>query len=120
MDSKDTIYDLKKLGRDFTTERDWDQFHNAKDVSSAIMIEAGELADIFRFKDDAQIKALFDDPLVVEKISFELSDVLFWVLRLADRYGIDLSDSFRKKMVLNEQKYPVEKVKGDNRKYTEY
>ncbi|MFW5977501.1 MAG: nucleotide pyrophosphohydrolase, partial [Candidatus Nanoarchaeia archaeon] len=83
MDSKTTIYELKSFVQNFCEERDWDQFHDAKEMAIGISTEAGELLDHFRFKTKDQIKTMFEDDTVREEITDELVDVLYFVLRFA-------------------------------------
>lgn len=120
MDHLTTIDVLKKKTSDFSHARDWDQFHNAKELAIALSIEAGELLDHFRFKSHEEVDSLFKDPIRKEAISDEMSDVLFFLLRLADRYNIDISTAFDNKILKNAVKYPIDKVKGKNKKYNEY
>ena len=120
MDDTTTLESLKKEVRQFCHDRDWDQYHNAKDLAIGVITEAGELLDIFRFKKPEEADALFEDPVKRVEIGDEMADVLYFILRLADRYDIDLSDEFTKKMVKNGEKYPVEQVRGKNQKYSEY
>ncbi len=120
MDNKTTIEELKDKIKHFCEVRDWDQFHNAKDLAIGIVTEASELLDQFRFKSNEEIENLFKSQETRNKISDELADVLYFVLRLAQKYQIDLADEFERKMRKNELKYPIEKAKGLNKKYTEY
>ena len=120
MDSKVTIQELKERAKKFCDERDWEQFHNAKDLAIGIVTEAAELLDHFRFKSKEETENLMNDPDQKKNISEELADSLYFVLRLAQKYEIDLSEAFSKKMLKNEEKYPVEKAKGSNKKYTEF
>lgn len=119
MDKKVNIYELKKLVQDFCEERDWDQFHNPKDLAIGISTEANELLDIFRFKSLEQMKEMMDKPQVKEKIQDELADTFFFILRFAQRNGIDLADALESKIKMNEKKYPKEKALGSNKKYNE-
>lgn len=105
--------------QDFCEERDWDQFHNPKDLAIGISTEANELLDIFRFKTDAEMKEMLNDPVKKEHIEEELADTLFFLLRFAQMYHIDLESCLEKKVQKNAQKYPVDKIKGKNLKYTE-
>lgn len=98
--------------RVFVTERDWSQFHNAKDLSIALSIEANELLEHFLWKKP--------DEVTKEQISHELADVLIYSLMFADEMGIDVIDCIEKKMIENALKYPADKVKGSSKKYTEY
>jgi len=101
----------------FRDARDWKQFHTPKDIALSLMLEAGEVAELFQFKSDAETAGTLHD--VREKLGEELSDVLYWTLLMAHDCGIDLEAAFSKKMDRNAEKYPVEKAKGNNRKYTE-
>ncbi|MCF0155503.1 MAG: nucleotide pyrophosphohydrolase [Veillonella sp.] len=105
---------------DFCKKRDWDQFHNPKDLAIGLSTEANELLDIFRFKTDAQMKAMMEDPEKRKEISGELADVFFFILRFAQMNDFDLFQCVADKMAYNEERYAVEKVKGKNLKYTEY
>lgn len=119
MDSETTIKELKDRIQKFCEERDWDQFHDAKNLAIGIITEAAELLEKFRFKSDKEIKQLFESPQGREKISEEIADILYFTVRLAQKYDIDLSDALDKKMEKNEKRYPTEKARGSNKKYTE-
>jgi|TARA_Y100000310_G_C20689773_1_gene821454 NTP pyrophosphatase (non-canonical NTP hydrolase) len=119
MDSETHIQELKEKIKKFCEDRDWDQYHNAKDLAIGIITESSELLEHFRFKSEKQIEELFNTPEKKEKISEEMADVLYFLLRLAQKYDIDLVSTLSKKMDKNEEKYPIEKSKGSNKKYTE-
>lgn len=102
----------------FCEERDWDQYHNPKDLAIGISTEAAELLDLFRFKNNEEIQATVTNRR--EHIEDELADVLFFVLRFAQTNDIDLKKALDHKMAKNAVKYPVDKVKGNNKKYNEY
>lgn len=102
----------------FCEERDWDQYHNPKDLAIGISTEAAELLDLFRFKNNEEIQATVTNRR--EHIEDELADVLFFVLRFAQTNDIDLKNALENKMAKNAVKYPVDKVKGNNKKYNEY
>ena len=119
MDNKTTICQLKEKIKSFCEERDWDQYHNAKELAIGIVTESSELLQHFRFKSEKQIEELFNSPEKKGKISEEMVDILYFLLRLAQKYDIDLATSLDKKMDKNEKKYPVDKAKGSNKKYTE-
>ena len=95
----------------FTEERDWAQFHNAKDLALALSIEAAELNECFLWKSAEQGN--------VEKIQDELADILIYAILFADKYDFDLKEIILKKLEKNAQKYPVDKAKGNAKKYTE-
>jgi len=120
MDSETTLQDLKNEVKKFCEERDWDKYHNPKDLSIGIITEASELLEHFRFKSEDEAKAFLDDEIKKEAISDELADILFFVLRLAQKYDIDLAISVSRKLEKNKKKYPIEKSKGSNKKYTEF
>ena len=110
---------LKSLVAAFCIARDWDRYHGAKDLAVGIVTEAAELLDVFRFKSEDEITAALADPDRRSAIEHELADVLFFTLRFAQRNEIDLATALERKMTLNAERYPVEKAKGSNRKYTE-
>jgi len=119
MDNQTTLSALKDVVQSFCEDRDWDKFHNAKDLSIGIVTEASELIEHFRFKSLEEIEAMFHDPDKKLKINEELADVLFFVLRFAQMYDIDLTTELIRKIKINNAKYPIEKCKGSNKKYTE-
>ena len=119
MDDKVTISELKELVKQFCEERDWDQFHNAKELAVDMIIEAAEVLDHFRFKSAGEVDDLFADPFRRKQIHDEMADVLFALMRLAQRYNVDLSDALRVKIAETAKKYPVDKFKGSNKEYNE-
>lgn len=120
MDNIKTIEELKTRIQGFCEERDWDQFHNAKELAIGIVTEASELLEHFRFKSEKQIDKIFADNGKKQSLSEEISDIFFFLLRLAQKYDIDLSTELEKKIIKNGDKYPIEKAKGCNKKYTEF
>ena len=97
--------------RQFTEDRDWDQFHNGKDLALALSIEASELNEAFLWKNAEDVK--------VEKVKEELADVFNYAFLLADKYGLDVREIVMDKLAKNAEKYPIEKAKGKSNKYTE-
>jgi NTP pyrophosphatase (non-canonical NTP hydrolase) len=121
-DFKDSgIYldDLKNRVKLFCESRDWDQYHGAKDLSIGIITEASELLKNFRFKSDQEIEEMLSDQNRKQQISYEIADILFFLIRFSQKYNIDLTQSFIEKLEINENKYPIFKSKGSNKKYTE-
>ena len=118
MDSNTTINDLKSSVKKFNAERDWDQFHNAKDLAIAISTEAAEVLEHFIYKSSDEVEAVFRGSKRTE-VEDEVADVFWAVLMLCEKYDIDLSDALRKKMEKTAKNYPIEKAKGSNKKYTE-
>ncbi len=119
MDKETTLEELKVKVKSFCSDRDWDQFHGGKDLAIGIVTEASELLDLFRFKSDDQIREMFQSPGKFVEIRYELADVLFFILRFAQKFEIDLTVALQEKMERNAQRYPVEKAKGQNAKYDE-
>ena len=95
----------------FRNERDWEQFHNPKDLAMALSIEASELLELFLWKSHEEADK--------EKLKDELADVLAYSLMLADKYGFDIKQIILDKIKKNGEKYPVDKAKGSMRKYNE-
>lgn len=119
MDATVAVAELKGRVQRFCEERDWDQFHGAKDLAIGVATEAAELLEQFRFLSEAQIADLLADASRRRAVEEELADVLFFILRFAQRYEVDLDEALRRKMEQGARKYPVEKAKGKNLKYTE-
>lgn len=119
-DDQTTISELKLQVKQFCTDRDWDQYHNAKELAIGVTTESAELLDIFRFKSQEEVARMFITPADREKISDEMADVLFFLMRIAQKYDIDMADAFHMKMIKNEMKYPIEKARGSNKKYNEF
>jgi NTP pyrophosphatase (non-canonical NTP hydrolase) len=109
---------LRELVRSFVNERDWDQFHTPKNLSSALSVEAAELLEHFQWLQHGRLDELGADKLV--EVRHEMADVLVYLVRLADKLDVDLMAAVEEKMVLNRAKYPADKVRGDARKYHEY
>lgn len=114
-----TIHELKKIVQRFCEDRDWDQYHNAKDLAIGVSTEASELLEIFRFKSEKQVEDMFKNAKAREEISDEMADTLYFILRLAQKYDIDLSEALKQKIEKNSKKYPIENAKGSNKKYDE-
>ncbi|WP_066712029.1 nucleotide pyrophosphohydrolase [Clostridium sp. Marseille-P299] len=114
-----TVNELINKVKAFCEERDWDQFHNPKDLAIGISTEANELLDIFRFKSMDDIDEIMSNKEKREHVEEELADVFFFVLRFAQMNHIDLKDALEMKIEKNARKYPADKVKGKNIKYNE-
>jgi len=95
----------------FREERDWEQFHNSKDLSLAISVEAGELLELFLWKSSEEAS--------ISKIKEELADILSFAILLANNYNLDIKQIILDKIRANAEKYPVEKAKGNAKKYNE-
>jgi NTP pyrophosphatase (non-canonical NTP hydrolase) len=111
------LIEIRDRLRVFATERDWDQFHTPKNLAIALSVEAAELLEHFQWLSPEEEGKLGREKLT--EIRLELADVLLYLVRLADRLGIDLGAAAVEKIALNAQKYPVERAKGSAKKYTE-
>jgi NTP pyrophosphatase (non-canonical NTP hydrolase) len=119
MDKETNIQELKDKVKEFCELREWDQFHNPKDLSISITIEAAELLEIFRLKNEKEIKEIMNGS-GRENVEDEVADILFNLLRFAQKNGIDITTALHNKMEKSNKKYPIEKAKGNNKKYSEY
>lgn len=115
--NQDPIQDLRDKLRQFAAERDWDQFHSPKNLAMALSVEAAELLEHFQWLSDADSAALAPEKRA--KIGEELADVLLYLIRLADKLDIDLATAAAAKISVNASKYPAQKSRGSNKKYTE-
>jgi NTP pyrophosphatase (non-canonical NTP hydrolase) len=116
VDSDTSIAELKARVQVFCEDRDWDQFHNAKDLAIGVATEAAELLERFRFQSDEQINEILEDSKRRTGVEEELADVLIFLLRFAQRFGFDLSAAVIDKLATNEERYPVATARGSNRK----
>ena len=119
-DSQVTLESLRKELAIFAKRRDWDQFHTPRNLLCAMVGEVGELSEIFQWKGPVEPGCPKFTPREREHLGEELSDVLLYLVRLADRCHIDLSAAVLDKLSKNAEKYPAEKVKGSSKKYDEY
>ncbi len=120
MDEETTIQKLKEILRVFRDERDWEQFHDPKNLAEAISIEAGELQELFLWKDKEEIKnKLAEDQVFRKKVEDELADVFNYCLNFSNATGIDMASVSQRKMAENGAKYPIEKAKGNATKYSQ-
>ncbi len=116
--SDDLFSALKKRLRLFADERDWDQFHSPKNLSMALIAEAAELIEHFQWLTEEESQTLSTEKQA--EVEAELADILVYLVRIADKLDVDLLAAVDKKMAINEQKYPIEKARGNAKKYTEY
>ena len=118
-DSKTNISKLRQLAQDFVDERDWNKYHNPKDLAISIAIEAAELMEIFQWTGQGEVKKMSDDKDKLMRIKEELADVMILCLNMGNTLGIDLSQAIVEKIEKNKAKYPAELVRGNYRKYTQ-
>jgi len=119
MDHVTCIQSLKDVVEKFCRERDWDQFHSPKDLAIGVSTEAAELLEIFRFKSDLEIEKKLLELEFRKSVESELADVFFFILRFAQKNNLDLAQAFQNKIKVNNERYPVLKAKGSNKKYNE-
>ena len=98
----------------FRDDRDWRKFHNEKDLAISISLEASELLELFQWKNSEEVVESS-----LKEIKEELADVLIYSLMMADNLNLDVDESIKNKLDLNERKYTVEKSRGSNKKYHE-
>lgn len=104
--------------REFAAVRDWDQFHSPKNLSMALSVEASELVECFQWLTEEQSHSL--NAVQLAAVTDEIADVQLYLIRLADKVGVDIGAAIEQKIKKNEAKYPAEKVKGSSKKYSEY
>lgn len=114
----DSLVELRKRIDQFVTDRDWAQFHTPKNLAMAMIVEAAELVEQFQWNTPEESQQL--TPEKREAVSHELADTFVYLLRLAEVLEVDLIAAANAKIDLNAKKYPVEKARGSNAKYTEY
>ena len=111
----DALTELRDAMRRFAAEREWERFHTPKNLAMALSGEAGELIEHFQWL-TAEESASLPAP-VREEVALEMADVLLYLVRLGDVLGIDLAEAARRKIAINAQRYPVERVRGRAVKY---
>lgn len=108
---------MRKIRR-FARERDWEQFHTPKNLAMALSVEASEIVEIFQWLTEAQSRKLSEKKRA--DLVDELADTYIYLLKLADRFDIDLNQAATIKLRKNALKYPVSKARGSAKKYTEF
>ena len=103
----------------FARDRDWAQFHSPKNLVMALTGEVGELNELFQWLTEEQSRAVADDPQRKQRVGEELADVLFYLVRTAEVLGIDLNQVATQKLALNADKYPIDKARGNSKKYSD-
>jgi len=114
----DSLDDLNRQLKDFAVQRDWEQFHNPKNLAMALAGECGELLEHFQWLTPEQSADL--GPEKKEQVAMELADILIYLIRLGERLDVDLVDAAYRKMAINQSRYPAERVRGDARRADEY
>lgn len=111
------LRELRDALRQFAADRDWDQYHSPKNLAAALVVEAAELLEHFKWMPDGQSRILGDDKKQV--VAHEMADVLLYLVQLSDKLGIDLLAAAKDKMRVNAEKYPVKPARSTSGKYTE-
>ncbi len=112
------ISELSKKINKFANERDWSQFHNPKDLATALSIEVAELQEIMLWTPtEKSAQKVEKQKAAVES---EVGDIMIYLLKFCDVTCIDLIQAASNKLILNEERYPVDKAKGNSKKYTEF
>lgn len=118
MNPPDSLENLRVRLAEFATVRDWDQFHSPKNLSMALIAEAAELVEHFQWLTESASQSLA--PAKLAEVRLELADILIYLIRIADKLGVDLIGAATDKIALNESRYPAERVRGDARRAEEY
>ena len=111
-DKETTILELKNFVEDFVQEREWSQFHNAKNLSMALTIEAGELMDIFKWNTSEECETKMSEKNARQEATDELADIMIYAIAFANRNNINISNAIDQKMIKNRIKYPADKYRG--------
>ena len=114
--------DLEKVKialRKFTKEREWEKFHNPKNLATALSVEASELLEIFQWSNDGGLSEI-NDPKKRKEIEKEIADIFNYLLKLVDILNMDLEKAALEKIIENGEKYPIEQSKGKAVKYSEF
>jgi dCTP diphosphatase len=109
---------LRDKARKFAADRDWDQYHSPKNLSMALSGEVAELLELFQWLTEDQSRNLSAEQQ--KEAAHEIADVQIYLIRLADKLGVDINQAVEEKMAINEIRYPADKVKGSARKYMAY
>ena len=115
--SSDELHELQALVHQFAEVRDWDQFHSVKNLFLALVGEVGEVAELIQWKNDTDIDSFLESTEGRDRMGEELADVFIYLMRLAEKAGVDLAQVTHKKLSANEEKYPVSSSRGNATKY---
>lgn len=113
------LKEIQEKIKKFRDDRDWDQYHNELDLSVAMSIECSEVLELIRFKSREEVSEFLKIPENKKEFSYELADVLIFLLALCNKTDIDIDKAIKEKMEINKKRYPVEKSKGNKNKYNQ-
>jgi len=116
--NSDSLEQLRARLAAFAAERDWDQFHSPKNLAMALIAETAELVEHFQWLTEQESRALPADKL--GQVEQELADILIYLVRAADKLGVDLIEAANAKIHINETRYPADRVRGDAKRAEEY
>ena len=108
---------IMKMLRVFASERDWEKFHSPKNLAMALSVEASELVEIFQWMSEKESELANLNEANLDRAKEEIADILIYLIRISDELKIDLESAVKKKLSINELKYPVESSKGSSLKY---
>ena len=117
-----SMIDVEKImeaQRAFSKARKWERFHTPKNLAMALTVETAELLELFQWLTPQEARAVMRSPKKAKEVRSEMADVLYYLVRMADKLGVDLEESFWEKMGENKKKYPAHLARGNARKYTE-
>jgi dCTP diphosphatase len=112
------LTDIRDKARAFASARDWDQFHSPKNLAMALSGEVGELVELFQWLTEEESRDLSPEQHL--KVAHEIADVQIYLVRLADKLGVDIHKAVIEKMAINEKRYPADRARGRADKYTAY
>lgn len=112
--------ELQEKVVEFRNKRDWAQYHNPKDLAISLSLEAAELLEIFQWKNAEEVEAIKSEEEALNKVREELGDIFIYSLTLAHEFNMDPSEIILNKLRINNERYPMDKVKGKSKKYNEY
>ena len=104
--------------REFSKERDWEQYHSPKNLAMALSVEVAELVEIFQWSNEGGLDVT-KDPIQKNKIKNEIADIFNYLVKLIDALEIDIEEASLRKIKENAEKYPIEKAKGKSAKYSD-
>lgn len=120
MSEKLDLDKIKNYLEEYAKARDWEQFHNPKNIAMALSVEAGELVELFQWLSPEQALQVKDNPEKLNHVSEELADILSYTILMAKYLGVNLEEALEAKLLKNAEKYPVDKARGTAKKYTEF
>jgi len=119
LDTDTTLSEIKHWIIEFDSKRDWDKYHHPKELAISISLEAAELLENFQWKENQSLDSIKSDNKIMKSLKDELADIIIYSFNFANQLDIDVSEAIKEKLEENDTKYPIEKARGLNKKYTE-